>query len=427
MRQYVLPRFMLLLALGLFVGCSSKQTISAQHEAINADAFMQIVETLTSPEMEGRDAGTKGIDLARDYLVKQFKDAGLEPGFVIDGKPSFTQPLVVRTGLDADREVITASVENVGALLPGTGELANEVIVIGGHYDHIGYGHIGAREKEHKGQLHPGADDNASGTAGVVLLARHFAMQKQLDDKPRRTIFFTGFAAEERGLIGSRFMVRNPDQWAFDAKQVSGMINMDMIGRLRENEVYIFSDATGKQWRDWTKQANEGVDLNIRWDVRAPGGSDHSMFIAVGIPGLFVNTWLHDDYHTPRDTADKINGQGSAAVLHLVANLTEQASTTPDRITFVPPKPRPPRPYLGVMLGDADPGVLVQEVLEDGPLDKAGVKNGDVLLAMGGKTVNSAGDIRSFLAKATPGTEVQVKLKRGGETIELTVLLGIRR
>ena len=425
MRQRSISRFVLLLLVGGFVGCAPRPYQPGP--ALNAPAFMQVVETLTAPEMEGRDAGSKGIDLARDFIVDRFKSLGLEPGFVIDGEPSYTQPLRVRTGRDEEGKDINTSVQNVGAILPGIGSLKNEVIVIGGHYDHIGYGHFGSRAKEHKGHLHPGADDNASGTAGVLLLARHFAMQRHNDGKPRRTLFFTGFAAEERGLIGSRYMVRNPDQWAFDLDKVNGMINLDMIGRLRGDDLYIFADATGKQWRGWTNEANEDVGLNLKWDVRPPGGSDHSMFISVGIPAVFFNTWLHDDYHTPRDTADKINGEGGTAVLQVVAGLAERAVTETERITFVPPKPRAPRPYVGAKLGQAEAGVLIEDVLKDGPLDKGGAKNGDVLLSIGGKPVNSPGDVRAFLAKAKAGTEVKVKVKRGDETLELTVLLGIRR
>lgn len=424
-RLPVLPLLFSLLLLGLFVGCQAKPYTPGP--AINPSAFMQVVQTLTHPDMEGRDAGTKGIDLARDFIVDRFKSLGLEPAFVIDGKPSFTQPLMVRTGRDEQGEPIKSPVENVGALLPGQGALANEVIVIGAHYDHIGYGHYASRDPNGAGHLHPGADDNASGTAGVLLLARHFAMQKRLDGLPRRTIFFTGFAAEERGLIGSSYMVNHPDQWVFDHEQISGMINMDMIGRLREQELYIFTDATGKQWRPWINTANEAIGLDIQWDVGPPGGSDHIVFIRAGIPAVFFNTWLHEDLHTPRDTADKINGRGGARVVQVVANLLEQSIQSPERITFVAPKPGPPRAYLGAMLSRTEDGVAIDDVAEDGPMDKAGVMAGDVLLMIDGQAMKNPGDVRGFLGKAKAGTEAKLTIKRGEEMLELTITLGLRR
>lgn len=409
----------------LVVGCTSKPACQSA-PALDASAYMQDVETLCDPKMEGRDAGTTGIDLARDFMVDRFKSLGLRPAFVIDGEPSYTQPFELRMGKDDAGEVINATVENVGALLPGRGDLKDEVVVIGGHYDHVGYGHIGSRAKDQKGTIHPGADDNASGTAGVLALAEHFALVQNNDTAPRRTILFTGFAGEERGLLGSRYMTTRPDQYNFDAEQINGMINLDMIGRLRNGELYIFTDATGKQWRDWIKDANTEIGLNLKWDVRPPGGSDHSLFIAAGAPAVFFNTWLHDDYHTPADTPDKINAEGAIKVLQLVATLAERAATEQERLVFVKPAPRAPRPYLGVRLGSAEGGVGIDDVLDDGPMDKAGVENGDVLLSMDGKPVNSPGDVRAFLAKTKAGKQVAVKVKRGEETIELTVKLGSR-
>lgn len=427
MRHLFLSRLILGLLLVAVAGCTNKpQPAPIAEPTLHASSYRYLVQTLSSPEFEGRDAGSDGLELARDLMVNRFEELGLEPGFIVDGKPSYTQPFTIRTGKDEQDNVIEATVENVGALLPGVGDLKDEVLVIGAHYDHVGYGDIGSRAKDQRGQLHPGADDNASGTAGVLLLAKYFAQQHAYEAIHRRTIFFTGFSAEERGLLGARHMTRNPDQWAFDKNKITGMINMDMIGRLRNDELYIFTDATGVQWRDWINDANQDIGLNLKWDVRPPGGSDHSLFIAARIPAVFFNTWLHDDYHTPRDTADKINAEGSIQILKLIAALTERAVTVPQRITFVPPKPRPPRPYLGVKLGDADAGVLIEDVLDDGPMDKAGVNNGDVLLSMGRQAVNSPGDVRAFLAKAKAGTEVKIEVKRGDDTMQLTVLLGKR-
>ena len=420
LRRDLLP-LLLVFCLG---GCITKPYQPGP--AINASAFQQTINTLAAPEMEGRDAGTHGIELARDYLVEGLKRAGLEPAFIVDGQPSYTQPFDLPIGVKADGEPIIARIYNVGGLLPGTGSLADQVVVVGAHYDHVGFGDIGARIKERKGELHPGADDNASGTAGVLLLARDFARTHGVADAPRRTILFTCFAGEERGLRGSRYMTTHPEQWAFGPGKAVAMINMDMIGRLRNDELYLFGDASGEQWRAWTQDANRPIGLDLKWDVRPPGGSDHSMFIAVGIPAIFFNTWIHPEYHTPDDTPDTINAAGGARVLRLVAALLEQVATTPQKLTYVAPEPPKPRPYLGVRMERAERGVLLAEVPE-GPMMKAGAKPGDVLLTIAGKKMTSPGDVRTWLAGAKSGDEVAVEVLRGEETIELKVRLDIRR
>lgn len=409
------------------VGCGSRGIVKDPvYTGLNAASFQRIIEDLCDPQMQGRDAGTEGIDLARDYLVERFERAGLEPGFVIDGKPSYVQPFEIRVGLDADQKVINATIENVGAVLPGVGELADEVVVIGGHYDHVGFGDIGSRDKSRKGEIHVGADDNASGTAGVVLLARYFALMDQADpDTPRRTILFTGFAGEERGLLGSRYMTKHPEQWPFELGQVVGMINMDMVGRLRGDELYVFTDQTGKQWRDWTEQANEPVGLKLQWDVRPPGGSDHTLFINVGVPAVFFNTWLHPDYHTPDDTPDKINAAGGEKILEMVANLLNKAATEPERLVFVEPVPMP-RPFLGAELVEPAKGQLVKSLADDGPMQKAGVKPGDLLTAIDGNPITSRSDLRMHLLKAKPGQVVVLSLIRDNKEIEIKVELGNR-
>lgn len=420
MRRVVCALLLFALALS-HAGCASRS------EPLSAKAFQSVIEIFCAPEMQGRDAGTKGLELARDEMVSRFKALGLQPAFVIDGKPSYTQPFTLRIGRDAEGEPIEATVYNVGGLLPGSGSLAEQVVVVGAHYDHVGYGNIGSRAKDQRGTIHPGADDNASGTAGVLLLAEHAVTSRISTRVDRRAIMFTGFAGEERGLHGSRYMTRNPEQWAFKKDYVAGMINMDMIGRLRNNELYVFTDATGDRWRQWINDANATVGLDLQWDVRPPGGSDHSLFIAIGIPSIFLNTWLHDDYHTPRDTPDKINARGGAKILALVANLLNQTATSQDRLTFVPPKPRPPHPFLGAMLGEHERGTLVQSLSEKGPLEKAGFKEGDILLTIADRPARTSGQVRNYLARAQPGDEVAVVFLRDGEQMTLTVRLGVRR
>ena len=406
---------MILLGLVLLaVGCES----GTKPGALGAEQFQGVIQTLCKPAMEGRDAGTDGIVLARDFLIEHFKASGLEPAFVIDGKPSYTQPFEVKVGVDEDGEPVYATVENVGALLPGSGALKDEVVVVGGHYDHVGYGEVGARDRSRKGEIHPGADDNASGTAGVLLVARQMAMAEHEPDASRRTILFTGFAGEERGLLGSRYMTRQPEQWAFGGDVVA-MINLDMIGRLRHDELFVFTADTGDKWRAWIDQANEAVGLDLVYDVRPPGGSDHSLFIAVDVPAVFFNTWLHPDYHTPGDTPDKINAEGGAKVMQLVAGLTELAATTPDPLVFQKPTKRGPRPRLGVAYSVVDGGLQLDEFRKKSQLQEAGAQVGDLIVSMNGRAVTGRSDMFRVMLAADVGDELDIELKRDGKRIKL--------
>ena len=393
--------------------------------------FEEIVATLCEDVMEGRDAGTRGIDIARDYLVYQYAKAGLEPGFVVDGVPTYTQEFELAIGVDAERNVINAPISNIGGILPGVGELADEVVIIGAHYDHIGYGDVGSRAPDRRGHIHPGADDNASGTAGLVILARRLAdYARKNPDTPRRTILFTSFAGEERGLHGSRFETENAESWPFAIEDISGMINMDMIGRLRDEHLYIFTAETGEEWRGWVGEANDaGHGLDLDFDARVPGGSDHTSFIRVGVPAVFFFTGLHAEYHTPDDTPDTLNNAGAARVLGLVGDVLIRTATDESRVTFVAPAPRQRRAALGVMLNQADddePGVVLGQVVASGPAGKAGLQAGDRITAVNGDAIEDFRALRGVLRSSKPGEEVTLTVVRDGEELEIVVELGGR-
>ncbi|MFI4860558.1 MAG: M28 family peptidase [Phycisphaerales bacterium JB063] len=421
----------------LMPGCGSSPStvaeppvLSAPTTQARADVFKQIVATLCEDVMEGRDAGTRGIDIARDYLVYQYAKAGLEPGFVVDGKTTYTQEFELAIGRDAAGEIINAPISNIGGILPGVGDLADEVVIIGAHYDHIGYGDIGSRAPRRRGEIHPGADDNASGTAGLVILARHMAdFARENPDTPRRTILFTSFAGEERGLHGSRFETENAESWPFALEDISGMINMDMIGRLREDRLIVYTAETGEQWPDWINEANAGLDdpLDVSLETNAPGGSDHTSFIRVGVPAVFFFTGLHAEYHTPDDRPETLNNLGAARVLNVVGAVLERVATDPSRVTFVPPPPRQPRAFIGVTLGESEqPGIVFETVMDGGPAAEAGLIAGDRVVAINGESVEGLRDLRSALRASKPGDEMTLSVVREGEELEVTVELGGR-
>ena len=295
---------------------------------------------------------------------------------------------------------------NVVGVLPGRDPaLSAEVVVIGAHYDHVG---------RVNGQVHPGADDNASGTALVVGLARAFAA----GGGAPRTLVFALFSGEELGLLGSRHYVRQP---TVAMERTAAMVNLDMVGRMRGDKLTVSGVDTGLGLSRVVKDAARGVPVDL--DVRgAPSGpSDHDRFYRGGTPVLFFFTGTHEDYHTPGDTADKINAEGMARVAAVVAGTVERLADGP-RATFA----RVPMPrvrgsdggaFFGIMAEpkrDAD-GLILADVVPDSAAARAGVREGDVIVRFAGVPVNGFDDLRKALHDRKAGDRVEVVYLRDGE------------
>ena len=220
-----------------------------------------------------------------------------------------------------DIEATHARVNNVLAYLPGK---TAEYVIIGAHYDHLGRGDSNSLAPSQIGQIHPGADDNASGTAGVLELARLFApMKGQLD----RGILFMSFSGEELGLLGSAEWVKDP---TLPLDKCVAMLNMDMIGRIKDNKVYIGGVGTGSTFKAILEQAQkQEPDFKIEYSAGGYAASDHTSFVAKKIPVLFFFSGLHSDYHKPSDTWDKINAPSAAELLNLVGDVALQLADAP--------------------------------------------------------------------------------------------------
>ncbi len=232
------------------------------------------------------------------------------------------------------------NVANVAALLPGVGALADQVIVVGAHYDHIGYGETGSRTEARV--VRPGADDNASGTAGLLLLARAAVQRAAAEVQPsvsRRTVLFVAFAGEERGRLGSVHFVDHLAELGVEQEQIVAMLNMDMIGRLEKNRLYVFGTGPGDKWAKLVRNANRRVGLWLKFDGLAMGASDHTSFYNRKIPALHFFTGLHRDYHSPTDTVDKINASGAAMILQLIDSLIKDLVGRPQCPAFVADRP----------------------------------------------------------------------------------------
>lgn len=322
---------------------------------------------------------------------------------------------------------------NVIGLLRGTDPaLREQAIVVGAHYDHLGHGGETSLAPERYGEIHPGADDNASGVAGVIGLARLFAA----GGGARRTIVFIAFAGEEMGLLGSSHYVRAP---VVLLERTLAMLNMDMIGRLRNDTLYVFGVDTGKEFREELEAANRDVGLTFRLSGDGYGPSDHTPFYGKNLSVLFFFTGPHPDYHRPSDTPDKINASGLSRVVRLMAGVLHRVAEGSAPVTFVrvgrssPPRPSAERgqgygPYFGLIpeFGQPDDGVRLNGVLAGSPAEKAGLRTGDLIVRFDGRTVRNLEDFVFVLRGKRVGDEVEVVYRRGNAEHTVSAVLGVR-
>lgn len=314
---------------------------------------------------------------------------------------------------------------NVIGVLEGSDPVAKkEVIVIGAHYDHLGRGGSGSLAQR-SGEIHHGADDNASGTAGMLELARLFTSQRP---RPKRTIVFIGFGGEEEGLLGSNYYVNHPIS---PLTNTVAMINMDMIGRMKDGKLVIGGVGTAKEWRDiiakGTADANRSFSLTLNEDGYGP--SDHSSFYGKQVPVLFFWTGTHIDYHKPSDTFEKINYTDEARILDLVAYIVREVDGTDKRLTYTTAKteatPRTGgfRVYLGTIpnYAESSDGLLIDGVRDDSPAAHAGLKPGDKIVKIGTRDIKNVYDYTYALGEMKAGEEYVVEVVRGKDRLSLKI------
>jgi len=351
---------------------------------------------------------------------------------------------------------------NVVGVLEGSDPvLKNEIIVMGAHYDHLGRGGEGSLATR-PGEIHHGADDNASGTAGVIELARIFSAQRP---KLKRTLVFVAFGGEEEGLLGSNYYVNHP---VVPLAKTVAMINMDMIGRMKDRKLIIGGVGTAKEWRQLITQANTAQSMNITANAGASvprgvpivvsangrpimtvdpngafdltlnedgyGPSDHSSFYSKQVPVLFFWTGTHNDYHKPSDTFDKINYNDEARILTMVARIVRDVDSADQRLTFTTAKSDPPRGggfrvYLGTIpnYADSNDGLLLDGVRDDSPAAKAGLKAGDKIVKIGNRDVKNVYDYTYALGEMKAGQEYVIEAIRGGEKLTLKIVPEARK
>ncbi|MGC2108336.1 MAG: M28 family peptidase [Candidatus Korobacteraceae bacterium] len=347
------------------------------------------------------------------------------------GKPaSFAFPPSLQLSLKIDIEPTHARVNNVVAYLPGK---SDEYIVLGAHYDHLGRGDSNSLAPSQIGQIHPGADDNASGTAGLLQLARMLAPLKgQLD----RGILFLSFSGEELGLLGSAEWAKHP---TLPLNKCAAMINMDMIGRIRNEKVYVGGVGTGSTFKPVLEAAQKKSDFKMEYSAGGYAASDHTSFVEQRIPVLFFFSGLHADYHKPSDTWDKINAPSAAKLLDLIADVAVQLASAPQPPAFVTVVEDKPSggvsgpggygPYFGSIpdFGEVKDGVRFSDVRPGSPAAKAGLKAGDILVQFGDKPIHNLYDFTDALRRSKVGQVVEVKVLRDSQPRTVSVKLEQRK
>lgn len=298
---------------------------------------------------------------------------------------------------------------------------AETTVVIGGHFDHLGFGGAGSRSPG-KQVLHPGADDNASGTAGVLEAARFL----KSSDLKKHNYIFIAFGVEEKGLLGSRFFT---ESGAYDMGKVNYMFNFDMLGRLKDYSLSLIGTGTTPVW-DAAIDRAAPAHFNIRKSPGGLGGSDHTAFYLKNIPVIFFFTGIHDDYHNPGDTPDKVNFEGTREILSFAYDLMRELEKE-DRLVFTPTQMADSRQRrsggvtLGIMPDHAynEPGLRIQAVIADRPAQKAGLQNGDVIIRIDLEEIREIQTYMRALGNLQAGRTAYITVKRGEQELTFPVQL----
>ena len=394
------------------------------------DEMKKTVAFLASQELGGRFPGTAGDTLASEFILERLRGLRLKP--VLKGKKKKAYYHDFTYGKTEER-----TTHNILAVLPGKDkQLKNEYIVVGSHYDHLGMGGKGSGSRRPDTlAVHPGADDNASGDAVVLELARHF---KKVGSP--RSIIFAFFGAEEQGLVGSKYFVEwmktedeNRKNLPSDIKGIVAMVNLDMVGRMRDDAMSVAGTGTSSSFKALAENVGKQTNLKISCTADGYGASDQASFVAADIPVLFLTTGGHMEYHTPFDKPHTLNYDGMQQTLDYAKELISQLAQMPQRPDYinVPSTMNMSHTKFKVTLGlmpdvmgaSSIPGLRADIVVAGKPAHKAGIRSGDVIQEINGMPVKDINEYMECLSKLQAGTTIPVKVLRNGETIVFQVEL----
>ncbi|KAA5543171.1 M28 family peptidase [Roseiconus nitratireducens] len=362
--------------------------------------------------------------LARDLADRILSSSGsglesLEDKIDQTFRPASRDLESVTATVSVDLKPSVATSDNVIGVLPGKGSLADQTLVVGAHYDHVGMGGFGSLAPGTIA-VHNGADDNASGTAAMLGCAGELVPRLK-SVASHRTVMFIAFTAEERGLVGSQWYVQNPVR---PLGNTAAMINLDMVGRLRDNELTVYGTGTADGLESLVDAANERFGFKLYKVASGYGPSDHQSFYRAKVPVLFFFTGLHNDYHRPSDDFDKIDFGDLTRLTDMVSDVAFQLATRPQRPRYAETEKRVQirrqmTAFLGVQISQRDGSVRITGVTPDGPASKAGLQIGDQIQRLGEKEMRTTADVLSWVRNHSPGDRFEIKVMRNATELTL--------
>jgi hypothetical protein len=427
-----MKKLFLLTLVSVATACSSAMTAGNNGDyglaVADSAAIRNDIAYLSSDKLEGRLTGTAGNDSGAAFIARRYSSLKLKAPV-----PGYIQNFVARPAARAHTGDTTGlKTQNVVAILEGSDPaMKNRFIVIGAHFDHLGRSSQYAMDPSAGDAIRNGADDNASGTAAVLQLARMLSASR-----PKHSVVFVTFSGEEEGLLGSQYFVENPP---VPLDSIVAMLNFDMVGRLKDNKLFIYGTGTASELPALIDSSNLRIvpALSVQGGGDGFGSSDHSSFYAKNIPVLHFFTDSHEDYHRATDDVEKINAAGEARIVNLAFDMIKSLDDRPARLSFIrstrPSRMGPSSSGSQVYLGSVPdmsaaevPGLKLTGVRAGSPAEKGGLLAGDIIVEFGGAPVTDLQSYSDALYSHRPGETVKVVYLRNGKKSETTVTLGSR-